>query len=147
MKTILLLMLAIQTSVADEPALPSQPKKPFSVTGLLSVDEAKTCGLDKLTKAERAKLDDFLLTKMAEVLDRRMATPDLIESNIDGDFNGWDGDTVFQLVNGQIWQQSAPGIYVGISIMPHVIIYKSNFGGYKTKVDEAEREVSVKRLK
>ena len=29
-----------------------------------------------------------------------------IESRIDGQFEGWDGDTLFQLSNGQIWQQT-----------------------------------------
>lgn len=28
---------------------------------------------------------------------------DVIESRIDGTFEGWDGDTVFKLINGQIW--------------------------------------------
>ena len=28
-----------------------------------------------------------------------------IESRIDGEFEGWDGETIFPLTNGQIWQQ------------------------------------------
>lgn len=30
-------------------------------------------------------------------------------SQIHGKFYGWNGDTIFKLVNGQFWQQSAPG--------------------------------------
>lgn len=29
-----------------------------------------------------------------------------IESQIDGDFNGAEGESVYKLTNGQIWQQS-----------------------------------------
>jgi len=28
-----------------------------------------------------------------------------IESRVDGEFEGWDGETIFPLTNGQIWQQ------------------------------------------
>src|SRR5690606_4924947 len=30
---------------------------------------------------------------------------EIIESRIDGEFEGWEGETVFKLLNGQIWQQ------------------------------------------
>src|SRR6202044_232769 len=29
-----------------------------------------------------------------------------IESSISGEFHGWDGETIFKLDNGQIWQQA-----------------------------------------
>lgn len=29
-----------------------------------------------------------------------------IETEIEGDFNGWDGETIFKLANDQIWQQA-----------------------------------------
>ena len=33
-------------------------------------------------------------------------SPSAIETEIEGDFNGWDGETIFKLANGQIWQQA-----------------------------------------
>ena len=30
----------------------------------------------------------------------------VVESQIDGDFNGWEGETIVKLMNGQIWQQA-----------------------------------------
>jgi len=30
----------------------------------------------------------------------------VIESQIDGEFNGWDGSKQYKLVNGQVWQQA-----------------------------------------
>ena len=38
-------------------------------------------------------------------------TPAVIESQIDGEFEGWEGETVFVLTNGQIWQQSSYDYY------------------------------------
>lgn len=29
------------------------------------------------------------------------------DTTIDGDFDGWEGDTIFELSNGQVWQQAA----------------------------------------
>jgi hypothetical protein len=30
----------------------------------------------------------------------------VIETQISGEFKGWDGETIFKMMNGQIWQQS-----------------------------------------
>lgn len=74
-------------------------------------------------------------------------TPDtVIESSIDGEFTGWDGDTIFKLQNGQIWQQSSFSYKYTYKYSPKVLIYKSGLG-YKMKVDGVDGEISVKRLK
>ncbi|MFC6231626.1 copper amine oxidase N-terminal domain-containing protein [Paenibacillus allorhizosphaerae] len=73
-------------------------------------------------------------------------TSSVIESRIDGDFNGWDGTTIFKLQNGQIWQQDDYKIRVAIKLSPKVIIYKSGTR-YKMKVDGIDDEIYVKRLK
>ena len=31
----------------------------------------------------------------------------VIESKINGDFKGWEGETTYELINGQVWQQSS----------------------------------------
>ncbi|OGP03826.1 MAG: hypothetical protein A2Z93_13355 [Curvibacter sp. GWA2_64_110] len=69
-----------------------------------------------------------------------------MESQIDGDFEGWDGDTVVKLTNGQIWQQSEYHYEYHYAFMPEVLIYPSG-GGYKMKVDGADEAVAVRRLK
>ena len=70
----------------------------------------------------------------------------VIESRIDGSFEGWDGDTVFKLTNGQIWQQSKYDYYYTYKYRPEVVIYKSGIG-YKMLIKGTEKEVDVKRLK
>ncbi len=71
---------------------------------------------------------------------------DFIESTIDGAFNGWDGTTVFPLINGQVWQQSVYAYHYQHAYRPEVLIYLSN-GEWKLKVDGVHETVSVKRIK
>mgnify|MGYP001287666710 CR=1 FL=1 len=74
------------------------------------------------------------------------ASPSVIESQIDGDFEGWEGETIVKLVNGQIWQQSEYYYHYHYAFMPKVFIFKSGVG-YKMKVEGIEKAVGVKRLK
>jgi antitoxin component YwqK of YwqJK toxin-antitoxin module len=74
------------------------------------------------------------------------STPSVIESSIDGNFEGWSGNTIFKLMNGQIWQQDSYSYHYHYSFMPNVIIYKSG-AQYKMKVDGVTQEVVVKQLK
>jgi len=74
------------------------------------------------------------------------ASPSVIESQIDGDFEGWEGETILKLMNGQIWQQSEYHYHYHYAFMPKVLIFKSG-GGYKMKVDGIEKAVGVRRLK
>jgi len=70
----------------------------------------------------------------------------IIESQIDGDFEGWEGETIVKLMNGQIWQQSEYYYHYHYAFMPKVLIYRSS-GGYKMKVDGIEKSVGVIQLK
>ena len=79
-------------------------------------------------------------------LNKQQKTSDVIESQIDGDFEGWEGETIVKLMNGQIWQQTEYYYYYHYAFMPKVLIYKSG-SGYKMKVEGIEKAVRVKRLK
>lgn len=70
----------------------------------------------------------------------------VVESKIDGSFEGWDGETIVKLWNGQIWQQDEYFYIYHYSYMPKVLIYKSG-GSYKMKVDGIDKAIRVKRLK
>lgn len=71
--------------------------------------------------------------------------PDLIEAQIDGKFEGWDGETVFKLDNGQVWQQVTFGYTYHYAFRPKVFIIKAH-GAYKMKVDGVDGTVFVKRV-
>ena len=73
-------------------------------------------------------------------------TPSVIETQIDGEFNGWDGETIVKLMNGQIWQQTEYHYHYHYAYMPKVLVYRSG-GGYKMKVEGVEKAVGVERLR
>jgi hypothetical protein len=70
---------------------------------------------------------------------------DVIESNIDGDFKGWDGASSFKLVNGDVWVQDEYGSLYASLYRPKVIIYRISDGTYKMKVEGVEEIITVKR--
>lgn len=65
---------------------------------------------------------------------------DVIESRIDGNFEGWDKDKVYKLQNGDIWQQSSYHYEYKYAYNPEVIIYCHNGTTYMS-VDGARAEV------
>ena len=70
----------------------------------------------------------------------------IIESHIDGDFEGWEGETIFKLSNGQIWQQVSYSYTYHYSYSPKVIIFQKN-GAYHMSVKGVNNTIQVRRLK
>ncbi|UOD50699.1 hypothetical protein [Orrella daihaiensis] len=70
----------------------------------------------------------------------------VIESQIDGDFEGWEGDTIYKLMNGQIWQQVSYEYEYSYGFMPNVIIFQKNGSNYM-KVDGVNSIVQVQQLR
>lgn len=74
-------------------------------------------------------------------------TPKRVESRIVGEFNGWNGNTVFKLENGQVWQQAATGYFTNVRLEnPPVVIKKLLFGYLLTLPGQGET-VFVRRIK
>jgi hypothetical protein len=71
---------------------------------------------------------------------------DVIESHIRGDFEGWEGETIFFLDNGQIWQQASYAYTYHYAYRPKVVIYKTA-GGHKMTVEGVSGSIYVKRIK
>jgi hypothetical protein len=128
------------------------------ITDLMTVEEFRGTGLSKLTPEELKQLDAWLNRYTSRVtravLDSQESRtkpatsgePSVIESRIDGEFEGWEGETIFKLENGQIWQQSSYAYTYHYSYRPRVVIYKSGTV-YKMKVDDVSDTISVRRLK
>ncbi|MBI2260794.1 MAG: hypothetical protein HYU62_03930 [Caulobacterales bacterium] len=78
------------------------------------------------------------------------ATPDggsdLIESRIDGEFSGWDGETVFKLANGQIWQQASYDYEYHYAYSPEVFIVRTG-GRFMMTVEGVDDPIRVIRLR
>ena len=115
--------------------------------------------LHTLTPEEKERLRQYLINFSAQTGERNNATntipvsqstfaaPSAVyESRIDGEFNGWEGETIFKLQNGQIWQQSEYNYNYHYAFSPEVLVYRSG-GGYKMKVNGVEKVIGVNRLR
>jgi len=127
---------------------------------LLSVSQLEALNVSKMSDAQKEALRMALINtysngyeagrekgiEQAIAYQQQKAAPgNTIESQIDGDFEGFEGETIIKLMNGQIWQQTEYWYHYHYSFMPKVIIFKSG-GGYKMKVDGIDKAVGVTLL-
>lgn len=120
----------------------------------MSVSEFRQAGLHKLSAEEIDALNGWLNRFAARPFEAVSASetsstqpaPAVVETQIEGEFEGWDGETVFKLANGQIWQQSSFAYTYHYAYRPKVLVYKSGTT-YKMKVEGVADTVQVKRLK
>jgi hypothetical protein len=73
-------------------------------------------------------------------------TADVIESQIDGDFEGGEGDTIFKLVNGQIWQQVSYSYKYHYAFMPRVLIVRVGVG-FQMQVQGVQGRIALRQLR
>lgn len=69
----------------------------------------------------------------------------IYDSYIKGAFKGCNGHSVYELVNGQIWEQSQYYYEYHYSYRPSVKIYQNN--GYEMVVEGFNYKIPVKRIK
>ena len=70
-----------------------------------------------------------------------------IRSRILGEFNGWDGQTIFKLENGMIWvQDDRDKFYVKDLENPIAVIEPGMFGSWHLHVEGYRSECKVKRI-
>lgn len=70
----------------------------------------------------------------------------LCKSRIRGAFRGWDGHSIYQLDNGQIWQQDRYMYTYHYAYRPEAQIV-DNGSGYEMQVDGCSNNAHVKRIK
>jgi len=132
------------------------PTPAITVKGLMGVQDFKDCGLEKLSPEELRRLDVWVTNYTGRVIQvlsgsgpgDKSPTPTatVVESRIDGEFQGWDGETIFKLQNGQIWQQSAYAYTYHYAYAPKVTIFRSG-GLQKMQVDGVRGTIYVTRLR
>lgn len=120
---------------------------PYKLVGERDTAEAR------LLTATQSALSDGNQDKVAAVhnptsglMADNQPTASIIESKIDGDFEGWEGETIVKLYNGQIWQQSEYYYHYHYAFMPKVLVFRSG-SGYKMWVEGIKKAISVERLK
>ncbi len=127
---------------------------------LLSASQLEALSVSKMSDAQKETLRMALINTYSNgyeagrkkgieqtvAYQQQNAAPgNTIESQIDGDFDGFEGESIIKLMNGQIWQQTEYWYHYHYSFMPKVIIFKSG-GGYKMKVDGIDKAVGVTLL-
>ncbi len=142
-----------------------------SLEEMMSGEEFRRAGLDKLTPEELAALNAWLSRKpppAAAISSRATSAPapvaqpaedrrgfenrrediDAIEAQLVGEFTGWSGKTRFKLDNGQVWQQTRGGGYrASTKVNPRVTIEPKLMGSWALRVEGVNRTVRVKRIK
>jgi hypothetical protein len=123
-------------------------KNILELRNLMSEPEFRAAGLQKLSAQEMVRLNDWVGRMVVRLIkDRKQAgCGQPIESRVSGEFEGWDGNTVVELQNGQIWKQRDRVYKYTYKISPKAIVYQSGDGCHM-KVDGADQEILVERLK
>ena len=136
--------------------------------------EYTDAGLDKLTPAELEALNNWIRSHSVATLDQPKAgsyttsnasgdtsgdtrgkenqiagemdrSP--ISSRLIGTFTGWNGNTVFKLENGMIWEQDDNDkFYIGEVANPEITIEPGMFKSWRLSVDGFNSECSVARV-
>src|SRR6266852_5773567 len=157
MKKLPLLVLSVSVI-----ALTAKQASEFNlrIEQVMTSQELINTGVSNLTISQRRALDAWLNRYTAKVVavasktsSERYPPPVLsshcnpaIESTIAGDFNGWEGETIFKLDNGQIWQQAEYAYTYSYSYRPEVTIYQVR-GGCRMKVQDEDETILVRRIK
>ncbi len=101
-----------------EPARAAPPEMSGSIKEVMSPEEFRAAGLNKLSADELQKLDAWLqgYRQVTEQAAEKKATAkasaeshakmDLLVSRVDGTFNGLMGRTVIRLEDGTVWKQA-----------------------------------------
>jgi hypothetical protein len=71
-----------------------------------------------------------------------------VETHIDGDFNGWEGETLYKMDDGSIWKQSTYHYHYHYTYHPSVTIYPNSYGTCHIRVEDDDDDgVDVVRIK
>jgi hypothetical protein len=122
----------------------------------MSPAEAEATGIERLTPAERQRLEAWIVRLSSNVA--RLAASSVcqptqapepaagLETRIAGDFTGWDGSTVVVLENGQLWQQTSFDRVATYIQSPRVSLV-SNGREWRMSVEGVGPVVPVRRVR
>jgi hypothetical protein len=113
---------------------------------IINVDDNETVHVTALSRAPALRNNRASEPAADAQVSRSNGGPSVIESRVDGEFHGWEGDTILKLANGQIWQQREYHYHYHYAYAPKVIVILTE-SGWKMSVDGTDRPVGVTRLK
>jgi hypothetical protein len=140
--------------------LATTPTQQLTIEKIMTAQEMRDTGIATLNTSQRQALDDWLNRYTLRVLrvaiqqegtasasaSVRTSCSPAIESTISGEIEGWEGETIFKLDNGQIWQQATYAYTYFYTYRPDVTIYQTS-AGCLMKVEDETETVQVKRIK
>lgn len=128
----------------------SQQKRQLDLSQMMNATQFGAFGLGKLSPQELEQLNDWISNLVVQVYQTAHGGGEtcgnVIESQINDEFEGWSGETVFKLANGQIWQQASYAYTYHYAYRPAVTIFPST-GGCKMKVEGVDDSILVNRLR
>ncbi len=123
----------------------------LSIEQVMTPEELKSTGVTSLSPAQRVELNRWLNQYTLGIMMAKKKNGEdcnlVIESRIDGDFNGWDGETIYKLSNGDIWQQASYHYHYHYAYAPKVTIYPSGLGCDMLVDGDHDRPIAVRKLK
>lgn len=106
--------------------------------------QSTTEPLVRETEAQEERFGEETLKRASESEEDVMRE---IRTRIEGNFEGWKGETVFRLTNGQVWKQVDDKTFVVSEKDPEVSIQKGMFGTYYLSIKGYGARCKVKRVK
>jgi hypothetical protein len=154
------LMLSVFMGLLAVHVLANTPAQQMKIEQVMTPKELQDTGIATLTVSQTQALNDWLnrytLKLLVAASQQERTTPKsqpvrsscspAIESTISGEIEGWDGDTIFKLDNGEIWQQAEYDYTYFYAYRPDVTIYQTS-AGCRMKVEDETETVLVKRIK
>ena len=169
---VLLALCAAALAVAAEGFLKNLPADQFAAAGLNKLTAEELARLEQLiAEREHGAVKAAVATAKAQLpaakpeakvsgpgwfralvtLQETAEKPEAaeaIETRLAGDYEGWSGKTLFQLENGQIWQQAGGGERIDDKRRaPAVKIYPGMMGAYWLEIEGVRERVKVKPVK
>lgn len=148
-------LLAITLAITFNTALAEETGKFPGVEGLMTDEQYRSSGMEKLSPQERDALNQWLIEYTAwEAPAIRKTSAEVkeveqkfeISAKIQPPFEGWDGKTVFYLDNGQVWRQRLKGRYYYSGEDTRVTIKKNLFGFYVMTLESTGKSIGVSRI-
>ncbi len=160
--TTIFMILALSTANA------SGEDSPPNIKSLMTPEDYKESGLERLTETEREHLSEWVeryregavigpvvhkkpsqMTEEEKVeakKEEEIKKPSEIVAKVLPAFRGWTGKTIFRLDNGQVWQQRQSGRLLYDGTDSTVTITKNMLGKYVLRHEDTGRGIGVMRI-
>ena len=131
---------------ADAPVLKLMSAEQFSAAGLSKLSPAELRALSEWVRAHSLHVAELARTAALNPEPAPSSNPGMMETRMAGDFTGWDGGTVFEFANGQLWRQASFGTVRQYARSPKVTLVATG-GGWRLQVEGVAQSIYVRRIR